>query len=86
MRARILIYIDPADLESLRVEARSRGISVAVLMCRLIREHTRGREIMPKPSRETNLAIVSLGSSGKSDISDNHDAYIAEALRREHSG
>jgi hypothetical protein len=38
-----------------------------------------------RPSRETYLAIIGLGSSGKHDISDNHDAYVAEALRREHS-
>ncbi len=85
MRARTLIYLDSADLEALRTEARSRGISLAELMRRLVREHVSGHKATKRPNRETYMKVVGLGSSGRRDISERHDVYLAEALRRDHS-
>ncbi len=85
MKARTLIYLEPADLEALRTEARNRGISLAELMRRLVREHVSARKITRRPTRETYMKIVGLGSSGRHDVSERHDFYLAEALRRDHS-
>jgi hypothetical protein len=54
-------------------------------MRRIIREHVDGREAAPKPSREAYFGLIGIGSTDNHDVSENHDAYIAEAIRREHS-
>ncbi|HET7264068.1 MAG TPA: CopG family transcriptional regulator [bacterium] len=85
MKSRTLIYLDPADLEVLRSEARSQGISLAELMRRLVREHVKDSSPGEKPGTDAFMKLVGLGSSDRADISERHDAYIAEALKREHS-
>lgn len=85
MKARTLIYLDPPDLEALRMEARNRGISLAELMRRVVHAHISGHKAIKPPNRETYMKIVGLGSSGRRDISERHDFYLAEALRRDHS-
>jgi hypothetical protein len=85
VRARTLIYLNHEDLDALRTEARGRGISLAELMRRIVRDHVTGRAARRRPNRDTYMKLVGLGSSGRRDISERHDVYIAEALRREHS-
>jgi hypothetical protein len=85
MRARTLIYLDPDDLHALRAEAKSRGISLAELMRRVVREHVNGGKRARSADRKAYLKLVALGSSKRKDISEHHDAYLAAALRREHS-
>jgi hypothetical protein len=85
MRARTLIYLDRDDLQALRAEARAQGVSLAELMRRVVREHVAGRKRARPVSRKTFSQLVALGSSGRRDISERHDAYLAEALQREHS-
>jgi hypothetical protein len=86
MRARTLIYLDPDDLQALRAEARAQRISLAELMRVLVRQHLRGRRRSGPSHPDAYLRLVGLGSSGHEDISQRHDAYLADALRREHSG
>lgn len=85
MKARTLIYLDPGDLQALRSEAKSRGISLAEMVRRVVREHLAGRHRWRSASPKTYLKLVALGTSGKQDISERHDAYLADALHREHS-
>jgi len=85
LNARTLIYLDPSDLKALRAEARSQGISVAELMRRVVRTHISGQRATRRPSQETYMKLVGLGSRSRQDISEHHDVYLAEALRREHS-
>lgn len=80
-----MVYLDAAELQALREEARARRISLAELVRRLVRQHLDQRR-PAAPSAETYLKIVGLGSSGRDDISDRHDEYLGEALRREHAG
>lgn len=84
-KARTLIYMDPDDLQALRTEARARRVSLAELMRRVVREHLGSRTRAGSTNREAYLRLVALGSSEKRDIADRHDAYLADALRREHS-
>jgi len=85
MRARTLIYLDPEDLYVLRTEAKSRGISLAELMRRVVRAHVSGRRRTSRADQKAYLKLVALGSSGRRDISKRHDAYLADALHREPS-
>jgi hypothetical protein len=85
MKARTMVYLESEELQALRVEAAKKGISLAELMRRLVRQHVEKRHPEPPATAKAYLKIVALGSSGRRDISVRHDHYLAEALRREHS-
>lgn len=85
VKARTMVYLESEELQALRVEAAKKGISLAELMRRLVRQHIEKRPSEPPATPEAYLKIVALGSSGRKDISERHDHYLAEALRREHS-
>ena len=84
MKARTMVYLDPEELGALRAEAKASGISLAELLRRLVRQYIEQRGAVAKPSPESYRRIIGLGSSGKSDIADRHDAYLGQALSREH--
>jgi hypothetical protein len=71
-------------LTALRAEARARGISLAELLRRLVKEHLEHKGVPLAPPK-AYLRIVALGSSGQHDISEHHDRYLGEAPRRQHS-
>jgi hypothetical protein len=81
-----MVYLDAGQLQALRAEAKAYGISLAELMRRLVSEHLEARKVSASSPREAYLQIIGLGSSGRNDIADRHDAFLAEALRREHAG
>lgn len=85
MRARTMIYLDREHHQALRTEAALEGISMAELLRRIVRGHLNGRRGPQPVPREAYLKIIGLGASGRSDISERHDAYLAEALRRDHT-
>ena len=83
MKSRTMVYLEPEQLQSLRLEARNQSISLAELMRRLVRNHlTKDKRVSAAP-KEAYLKIVGLGSSGKTDISEEHDHYLGKAIRRE---
>jgi hypothetical protein len=85
MKTRTMVYLDSEELQALRMEAAKSGISLAELMRRLVGSYLeKGRSKSAAPPR-AYLKIVALGSSGRRDISERHDQYLAEALRREHA-
>lgn len=86
MKAKSMLYLEPEELQALKTEAKAKGMSVNEMVRRLIRDYLERRQILPPVPREAYLKIVALGSSGVKDISENHDKYLADALRREHSG
>lgn len=83
MKARTMIYLEPEQLRALKAEARKQGISLAEILRRLVDRHLKERgDGTPAPA-ETYRKLVALGSSGRSDVSERHDAYLGQALRRE---
>lgn len=83
MRARTMIYLDPEHHRALRAEAAREGVSMAELLRRLVGRYLAERRGSARVPAEAYLRLVGLGRSGRSDISERHDAYLAEALRRE---
>ncbi len=83
MKARTMVYLDPEQLEAVRAEAKSRRISIAELIRRLVQEHLERRRMPSSVSPEAYLKIVALGSSGLEDVSEHHDSYLGRALHRE---
>ncbi len=72
---RTQIYLEPEQHRLLKKEAEEKGISLAELLRQLAWEHLRA-----EPTRKDFLSVVSLGKSGKSSISEEHDRYIAEGM------
>ncbi len=85
MKTRTMIYLDKLVLHALREEARTRGISLAELVRRVVRQHLDRRPSPPAPAPAAYLTLVGLGASGRPDIAERHDDYLGEALRREHA-
>jgi hypothetical protein len=81
MKARTMVYLDPAELEALRARARAQRISLAEAVRRAVRlslaSGTTDRSVPAAAYR----ALVALGTSGRRDIGSRHDAEIARALR-----
>jgi len=77
-KKRTQIYLDPEVHQRLKERAKEEGISLAELVRRMARDYLR-KETSPKDY----LAIVGLGQSGKTDISEKHDDYLAQALSNE---
>jgi hypothetical protein len=78
-----MVYLEPEQLQSLQLEASNQRISLAELMRRLVKNHLTRDKGVPAASKEAYLKIVGLGSSGKKDISEKHDHYLAKAIRHE---
>jgi hypothetical protein len=77
-KRRIQIYLDPEVHRHLKEQAREEGISLSELIQRVAKDYLR-KEAAPKDY----LAIVGLGQSGKTDISEKHDDYLAQAVSDE---
>jgi hypothetical protein len=80
-----MIYLETQQLKALRAKARAERISLAELVRRLVTKHLEEGQSLPPVPAADYAKIVALGSSGREDIADHHDAYLAEALRREHA-
>jgi len=72
---RTQIYLEPEQHRLLKQEAAAKGISLAELLRQMAWEHLR-----VEPTHESFYSLVALGESGKSDVSEKHDAYIAEGI------
>jgi metal-responsive CopG/Arc/MetJ family transcriptional regulator len=77
-KRKIQIYLDPEVHQDLKERARAEGISLSELIRRVAKDYLR-KEAAPKDY----LAIVGLGQSGKADISETHDDYLAQAVSDE---
>jgi hypothetical protein len=85
MRTRTMIYLDEDQHRALRREAEAEGVSMTELIRRLVRRHLAEQPSPPAVPPETYLRLVGIGSSGRRDVSERHDAYLGDAVRREHS-
>ncbi len=72
---RTQIYLEPEQHRLLKKEAEARGISLAELLRQVAWEHLR-----VEPSHKDFFSLVALGKSGKSNVSEEHDHYIAEGI------
>ncbi|MDI6773632.1 MAG: hypothetical protein QME77_13750 [bacterium] len=57
---------------------------MAELLRRLVKRHIEEGRASPQVPTGAFMKVVALGSSGRSDVSERHDAYLAQALHRDH--
>ena len=69
----IQIYIEPRQDNVLEVLSKRKGISKAAIIRESVEKYLRGLPV----EEDAAMGIVGLGSSGKGDLSDKHDRYLA---------
>lgn len=80
---RTQIQIEEEQIEWLRSEARNRGVSVSQLIREGIAFFRAREQRFPEEKKQKALAAVGQFSSGVSNVSENHDNYLAEAFSHE---
>jgi hypothetical protein len=85
MKTRTIVSIELAQLRALKARARREGLSVAELVRRLVADALKADQpAMRSVPRSAFEQLVALGSSGRTDVADRHDALLGDALRQEH--
>ena len=80
---RTQVYFSEEQHRALRQAAIREGISMTALLRRMV-ERELGRRLASEDyAKDAVTALVGLGRSGRSDISENHDEALAEAFRDE---
>jgi hypothetical protein len=74
----IQIYIDPQQNDALAALARSKGISKAEIIRESLDRYLREIPMKDDPA----MGLIGLGNSGKHNLSESHDAYIAQHVRQ----
>jgi Ribbon-helix-helix domain len=74
----IQIYIEPQQNNMLEVLSSKRGVSKAEIIRRSLETFFKNLPLEDDPA----MGLVGLGSSGKGDLSDQHDNYLSKYNRR----
>ena len=80
---RTQIQIEEEQMEWLKSKAREKGVSLSQIIrdgLDLFRER---EQRVPEERKKRSLAAVGRFSSGKPDVSERHDDYLAEAFGKE---
>jgi len=83
MIARTMLYLDAEQLDLLKERARAERLSVTELIRRLVRQYL-GQPVVGRVPGDAWARLVGLGASGQSEVSDQHDRALGDALSREH--
>jgi hypothetical protein len=73
----IQIYIEPQQDYVLENLAQKRGLSKAEIIRKSLDKYLREIPLEEDPG----MGLVGLGHSGKRDLSDHHDQYLARSIR-----
>lgn len=73
---RTQISLADEDHKTLKREAADRGISLSQVIRELVQEHLRSHSMRKEFTKDDFLSVVSLGRSGETDVSVNHDEHV----------
>lgn len=73
----IQIYIEPQQDFVLENLAQKRGLSKAELIRKSLDQYLKEIPLEEDPG----MGLIGLGNSGKKDLSDHHDQYVARSIR-----
>jgi hypothetical protein len=79
-----MVYLEADQLQALRKKARIERISVAELIRRCVRLGLQDQTRVSPPVDQEYARLIGIGSSGRTDIGDEHDDRLARALTDEH--
>jgi len=78
------IRIEQALFDALTHESPKNRISVEELLLNLVRQYFTELALSSRSPAMDHMAVVGLGKSDASDVSERHDYYLGEALAHEH--
>lgn len=78
------LSLDTFQVNALAEESRKRQISLDELISHLVKRYLDELTPATKTEQPDFMAFVGLGSSGLTDVSENHDRYLGEAIAHEH--
>jgi len=78
---RTQIQLDPGQLQWLRAEAQKKGVSVSSLVREAATLFQEREQKTASEKKERALAAVGRFASDAPDVSERHDAYLADAYR-----
>ena len=70
---RTQIYLDDAQYETLRSQARREGKSMASIIREILDEHLRAAG---KPSRDPLLGVIGIGAGDGSAVAEHYEDYL----------
>ncbi len=82
---RTQVQIKENQINWLRNMAKDKGVSVSQLIREGINLYRSKEERLPMEKKEKALAAIGRFSSGRSDVSTRHDAYLSEAYAGDRS-
>jgi hypothetical protein len=82
MKAKTMIYLEPAQLAALRARARAERVSLAEVVRRAVQASLDAEPTSPRVAASRYADLVGLGRSGRADLGDRHDEALAAALGR----
>ena len=77
---RTQIHIEEDQIRWLRDRAKERGVSVSQLIREGVEFYRKYEDQIPEDKKKKALAAIGRYASGISNISENHDDYLAEAF------
>jgi hypothetical protein len=78
------IQLDSSQFDALAEESKRKQISIEELLGNLVKQYLDELSILSRRSEADLMSIVGLGDSGLTDVSENHDKYLGEAVANEH--
>ncbi len=80
---RTQIYLTKSQHRALRRASDREGVSMTELLRRMIDRYVVSKPGKPEFTKEAVMSFVGLGESGRTDVSERHDAALDEAFRGE---
>ncbi len=79
------IYLEVEQQKILKDLAKQEHISFSGLIRQTIDQYITLFKIATDRKPRKKLSIIGIGASGLTDVSENHDKYVGEAIAKEHN-
>jgi hypothetical protein len=79
------IYLEVEQQKILKDLAKQESISFSGLIRQTIDQYIALFKIATDRKPRKKLSIIGIGASGLTDVSENHDKYVGEAIAKEHN-
>jgi hypothetical protein len=79
------IYLEAEQQKILKDLARQEHVSFSGLVRDAMDRYISLFKIATEKKQRKSLSIIGIGASGLTDVSENHDKYVGEAIAKEHN-
>ncbi len=79
------IYLESEQQKMLKKLATQEHVSLSSLIRNTMDRYISLFKIATEKKQRKSLSIIGIGASGLTDVSENHDKYVGEAIAKEHN-